>query len=339
MADLDPFIRRMPKAELHMHLEGCIEPATMFTLAERNGVELPWPSPQALARAYRFDSLQSFLDLYFQGCQVLRQGVDFFQVTREYLARAHADGVIHAEIFLGPQSFLDQGVPLGDIIDGVLSAFADAALACAMSGGLIVSTHRHRSEAEAFALLDALMPFRERILGIGMGGAEIAHPPAKFTRYFAECRRRGFRTCIHAGEEGPADYVRQAFEALRVDRIDHGIACMDDAALVARLAAARVPLTVCPVSNVKLKVVETLEDHPLRRMLAAGLNVSVHSDDPPYFGAYVADNLVQCRDALGLTRDEVVTLARNSLASSFAPPAVMASHLARLASFIGREDG
>lgn len=334
MPDMGAFIRGLPKAELHMHLEGCIEPETMFTLAERNGVELPWPSPQALARRYDFDNLQGFLDLYFQGCRVLRTGLDFFDVTTDYLKRAHRDGVIHAEIFLGPQSFTEQGTPLEDIVSSIEAAYANAGLGFGITGGLIVSTHRHRSEADAFALLDSLMPFQGRILGIGMGGAELPHPPSKFMRYFEECRRRGFRTCIHAGEEGPADYVRQAFEDLRVDRIDHGIACMDDPDLVARLAAARVPLTVCPVSNVKLKVTERLEDHPLRRMLAAGLNVSVHSDDPPYFGAYAADVLIQSQQALGLTHDEVVTLARNSLESAFVSAEQIGGYVARLERYV-----
>lgn len=317
MTDLTNFIRGIPKAELHVHIEGTLEPRMLFDLAARNGVALRWRSPEALRNAYAFDDLQSFLDLYYEGCGVFARGQDFYDVTRAYLRRAHEENVVRAEMALGPQSFTERGIALGAIMDGVLGAIDDARKDCGISAGFIVSTHRHRSEADAFALLESVMPWRERIVAIGMGGPEVAHPPAKFARYFTECRRRGFRTCIHAGEEGPAGYVRQAVDLLGVDRIDHGNACLADEDLVATLAARQIALTICPVSNVKLKVVDSLDRHPLRRLLAAGLKVSINSDDPSYFQAYVTDNYLQCQSALGLVRDEIVTLARNSLSSVF----------------------
>jgi len=333
VTDIETFIRGMPKAELHVHIEGTIEPPMMFALAERNRVELPWRSPEALEGAFAFDDLQSFLDIYFAGCRVMVQGQDFYDVTKAYLRRAHADNVVRAEVFLGPQGFTDR-TPLAEIMEAVLHAIDDAGQDCGIRGGLIVSTHRHRPEKDAFALLDSIMPWRERIIGIGMGGPERPNPPSKFTRYFQECRRRGLRTTIHAGEEGPAEYVRQAVEVLAVDRIDHGNAALSDQALVSLLAERQIPLTVCPVSNVKLKVVNELADHPLRRMLAAGLNVSLHSDDPPYFGAYINENYVQCQKALGLPLDQIVTLARNSLTSSWATQSEMSDQLSRLERYV-----
>ncbi|KAL3445832.1 adenine deaminase [Aspergillus insuetus] len=330
MDRIQDFIRGISKAELHMHIEGCIEPDLMFALASRNGVSLPWESPEALRDAYKFDDLQSFLSLYFEGCKVLVTTQDFYDVTYAYLERAHTDNVVRAELFIGPQTFIEKGVPLSDLIEGVLAAFRDAERALGISAGLIISTHRHRSEADALSLLDQIMPWKDHIIGIGMGGAEVPHPPSKFARYFAVCRERGFRTCIHAGEEGPSDYVRQAVEDLQVDRIDHGIACLEDAALVAQLIARRIPLTVCPVSNVKLGVVPSLDVHPLRDLLDAGVVVTINSDDPPYFGAYINDNFLRCQAALGLDFDQITTLARNSIIASFLPEEARRALLSRL---------
>lgn len=317
MENIQDFIRGIPKAELHMHLEGCIEPDMMFALAERNGIPLRWKSPETLRDAYKFNDLQSFLALYFEGCKVLVKRQDFYDVTFAYLKRAHAENVVRAELFIGPQTFTENGTPLPELMEGVLGAIHDAEQTLGISAGLIISTHRHRTEEEALQLLDSIMPWKDRIIGIGMGGPEMPNPPSKFVNYFKTCRERGFRTCIHAGEEGPSDYVRQAIEKLQVDRIDHGIACLSDAGLVAELVEKRIPLTVCPVSNLKLNVVSSITSHPLRKLLDAGVKVSINSDDPPYFGAYINDNFIQSQAALDLSIHDIITLARNSISSSF----------------------
>jgi adenosine deaminase len=311
------FVRSLPKAELHMHLEGSLEAELLFQLAERNDVALPWRSVEALRAAYRFDGLQSFLDLYYQGCQVLVREQDFYDLTRAYLARAHADGVVRAEAFFGPQSFTERGIPMGDILGGILRAMDDARADDGLSAGVVLTAQRHRTEADAFALLDAVSPWADQITGFGLGGAEVGNPPSKFTRYFRELHRLGFNTTAHAGEEGPASYVREAVELLEVDRIDHGIRALDEPDVVELLAASGIPLTVCPLSNVTLKAVPALGDHPLPAMLAAGLNVTINSDDPAYFGGYVLDNYVQCAEAFDLSADTLTTLAANSIAASF----------------------
>jgi adenosine deaminase len=329
-ADLDAFIRGIPKAELHMHLEGSIEAEMLFAIAQRNNVPLRWPSEEALRGAYEFDDLQSFLNLYYEGCRVLATERDFYDITLAYLRRAHQDRVLHAELFVGPQSFTDRGIDIAVIMNGVLGAMQDARRDMGISAGLLVSAQRHRTEAAALELLDSVMPWADRITGFGLGGAERGNPPARFIGYFRTCRERGFRVTAHAGEEGPADYVRQAVELLHVDRIDHGNACLDYSELVQALAARRIPLTVCPLSNVKLQVVPSLAAHPLLAMLRAGLNVTVNSDDPSYFGGYVGDNLVQCQRVLGLSVVDIVALARNSFAAAFMPPADIAAGLAQV---------
>jgi adenosine deaminase len=312
------FIDGLPLAELHMHLEGALEPELMLTLARRNGVALAWTSVEEIRAAYRFSGLQSFLDLYFAGCGVLAGEQDFYDLTRDYLTRADADGIVRAEVFLGPQSFTERGIGVREVLDGILRAFDDAAAETGIGGGLIVSTHRHRSEADALALLDSVLPWADRILGIGMGGPEVGNPPSKFARFFHACKENGLRTTVHAGEEGPAAYVREAVEILDVDRIDHGNAALTDAGLTALLAERAVPLTVCPLSNLMLGVVPSMAAHPLRAMLDAGLNVSVHSDDPGYFGGGAKENLACTQEALDLSVDELIVLARNSFRSSWA---------------------
>jgi adenosine deaminase len=328
-------VRALPKAELHVHLEGCLEADLLFALAARNDVALPWASVDELRRAYRFDDLQSFLALYFAGCRVLCRERDFYDVTRAYLSRAHADGVVRAETFLGPQSFTERGIPIDDVLGGIWRAMEDAEADDGISCGLLVSAHRHRSEADAFALLESVLPWADRIAGFGLGGAEVGNPPSKFQAYFDELHRLGFNTTAHAGEEGPADYVRAAFELLGVDRIDHGLSSLDDPALVDELVAAATPLTVCPVSNVKLKVVSAIATHPLPAMLAAGLNVTLNSDDPAYFEGYLLDTYLQCAGAFGLSVDVVAQLAANSIAASFMPAAAKQRHLAHIAQLTG----
>lgn len=331
---LEAFARHLPKAELHAHLEGCLSPDLMFTLARRNGIALPWQDPHALAAEYRFQDLQSFLNLYFQGCKVLVTERDFYDLTRHYLARAHADHVVRAEMFIGPQSFVERGVPIQALMDGVLAAVADATAQDGISAGLLVSVHRHRSQEDALRTLDSVAPWADRIAGIGMGGPEIPHPPSGFVDFFRAARQQGFKTTVHAGEEGPAHYVRQALDLLQVDRIDHGNACLADPQLVRDLADRKIGLTVCPVSNLALKGVPSLSAHPLRAMLAAGLCASVHSDNPPYFDAYVNDNYVRCLHALDLTRDELTTLARNSLSACFSEAEEKGRLIAQLDAYV-----
>jgi len=334
MAVSDAFIRSMPKAELHMHLEGSIEAEQLLAIAERNGLRPRWDTPEALRAAYQFRNLQAFLDLYYEGCRVLMQERDFYDVTRAYLRRAHEDAVARAELFIGPQSFFERGIAIDVVMQGVLAAMRDAEREDGISVGLLVSAQRHRSEAEALDLLDAVMPWADQIAGFGLGGAEVGNPASRFRNYFSTCRDRGFRTCVHAGEEGPAAYVREAIDLLEVDRIDHGNACMAEPALVREIVARGTPLTVCPLSNVRLKVVPSLAKHPLRAMLDAGLNVTMNSDDPAYFGGYVNDNFIQCRDALALSDEHVVTLARNSLKACFLPPADIARLVTRLDDYV-----
>jgi adenosine deaminase len=319
VADLDAFIRGLPKAELHMHLEGSIEPQLMLDLARRNAIKLRWETKEQLRAAYQFTNLQSFLDLYFEGCRVLVTQQDFYDVTRAYLRRASQDGVIRAEIFFGPQSFSQRGVAIEVMMDGILEGIDDGSRQHGISVGLLVSAHRHRSEADALAMLDQVMPWADRIAGIGMGGPEVGNPPSGFVRFFQAARDRGFRTTVHAGEEGPPAYIREAVALLKVERIDHGVTCMSDPALVRELAERQIPLTVCPLSNARLKVVPALEQHPLPAMLAAGLNVSINSDDPAYFGGYIGDNYSECARVLRLTSDDLVTIAANSIRSSFLP--------------------
>ena len=316
----EQFLAGLPKAELHMHIEGSIEPELFLRLARRNGVAIRWQTQEELRAAYRFTDLQDFLTLYYDGCRVLLQGQDFHEVTRDYLRRAHADRVLHAEMFLGPQGHTSRGVPLAVVMDGVLGAMDAASAEDGISSGLIVVVQRHRSEGEALALLEDLRPWYGRLLGFGLGGAELGNPPAKFAEFFRRCRERGFKVVAHAGEEGPAAYVREAVELLQVQRLDHGNTCLDDPALVEQLVQRRIPLTVCPLSNLRLQVVPSMAAHPLRRLMEAGLCVTVNSDDPSYFGGYVNDNYLACQQALGLGRDEIVSLARNSFEAAFITP-------------------
>lgn len=313
----EAYIRGLPKTDLHMHLEGSIEPELMLELAERNGVSLRWDTADALRAAYSFHDLQSFLDLYFEGCKVLVTEQDFRDITSAYLARAHLDGVVHAELFIGPQSFTERGIPIDALMRGVLGAMDEARARHDITSGLLISVHRHRTEGEAMAVLDQVLPWRDRIVGVGMGGPEVSYPPSRFARFYSAARQLGFRTCVHAGEEGPAAYVREAVEILQVDRIDHGNASMADPTLVRELVERRIPLTVCPLSNVRLRVVPNMIEHPLKSMLEAGLHITVNSDDPPYFGGYVTENLLACYHALDLSIANVVRIVRNGIEASF----------------------
>lgn len=309
--------RRIPKAELHIHIEGSLEPELIFRLAERNGVQLQYPSVEALRHAYAFTDLQSFLDIYYAGASVLLKEDDFYDMAWAYFERAKADNVVHAELFFDPQTHTDRGVDIGVVIRGLRRACTDAERKLDISSALILCFLRHLSEADAFVTLEAALPYRSEFIGVGLDSSEVGHPPSKFSRVFARCRELGLRIVAHAGEEGPPSYIWEALDDLKVERIDHGVRCLEDAALVARLAKERIPLTVCPLSNLKLCVVNDLQDHPLKRMLNAGLCATVNSDDPAYFGGYMNANFEQCVTALELSEADVRQLARNSFEASF----------------------
>src|SRR4051794_41181046 len=298
----------------------------MFELAERNRVTLTYPDVDAVRRAYVFDDLQSFLDVYYAGCSVLVTADDFADLTRAYLRRATSDGVRHAEVFFDPQTHTDRGIPIGVVIDGITAALAAGERDLGVTSGLILCFLRHLSADAAMATLESALPFRDRIVAVGLDSAERGHPPDDFRAVFDRARAEGFLTVAHAGEEGPADYIRQALDHLRVRRVDHGVRCLEDPDLVDRLVREQVPLTVCPLSNVKLGVVADLAAHPLRRMLELGLCVTVNSDDPAYFGGYVAENYRATAAALGLTDDQLRTLAHNSFAAAFLDDATRARH-------------
>ncbi|WP_339348432.1 adenosine deaminase [uncultured Sphingomonas sp.] len=324
------FIAALPKAELHLHIEGSLEPELMFALAARNGVAIPYASVEEVRAAYAFSNLQDFLDIYYAGADVLRTRADFHDLAVAYFDRAAADGVVHAEIMFDPQTHTARGIPFADVIEGLLSAMTEAEARHGMTSALIMSFLRHLSEEEAFATLEEATPWLERITAVGLDSSEVGHPPEKFARVFAAARGRGLKLVAHAGEEGPPEYVRQALDVLAVDRIDHGNRSLEDAALVERLAREGMTLTVCPLSNLKLCVVDRIEDHPIDAMLAQGLRATINSDDPAYFGGYVADNYRAVAAARGLDRAALATLARNSFTGSFLPPDAIAAHLARV---------
>jgi adenosine deaminase len=302
----------------------------MFRLAARNGITLRYRSEEELRGAYHFTNLQSFLDVYYAGLTVLLKERDFHDMTAAYLHRAHADNVVHTEVFISPQAHTRRGVPLGAVIEGIDAALQAARRDFGLTSRLILGIQRQWSEDEALAMLEAARPWRERVAGIGMGGPEVPNPPRKFARAFERARALGWRTVAHAGEEGPAAFVAETIDVLKVDRVDHGVRCEEDPALVARLAQEQIPLTVCPISNVKLHVFPDLASHNLKRLLDAGVCVTVNSDDPSYFLGYVNDNYLACQEALGLSREDVYALARNSFTAAFLDDAERAKHIAKL---------
>jgi adenosine deaminase len=320
---LDGFIAGMPKTELHLHIEGTLEPELMFALAQRNQVELPYSSVAALRAAYDFSDLQSFLDLYYAGANVLRTEADFYDMTAAYIARARADNVRHAEIFFDPQTHTERGIAMATVFAGIARALREARERDGFGSVMIMSFLRHLSEEDAFATLEAALPLREQYadlwLGIGLDSSERGNPPEKFARVYARCGELGFRLVAHAGEEGPPAYVIGALDVLKVERIDHGVRSEEDPALMQRLARERVPLTVCPLSNLKLCVVDDMARHNLARLLDAGLAVTVNSDDPAYFGGYMTANYLAVTHALNLSRQQVLQLARNGIDASFLP--------------------
>jgi adenosine deaminase len=311
------FVRRIPKAELHLHIEGTLEPEMMFALAERNGIELPYPSVEEVRRAYEFENLQSFLDIYYAGAAVLRTETDFYDLASTYLQRAAAENVRRAEIFFDPQTHLARGIPFATVINGLHGATVDRRRELNISSALILCFLRDLTSTDAMDTLEQALPFRDKIIGIGLDSAEISNPPGKFVEVFRRARDAGLLPVAHAGEEGSADYIREALDQLGALRIDHGVHCLEDADLTRRLAEEQIPLTVCPLSNVKLGVFPSLEAHNIRLLMEKGLCVTINSDDPAYFGGYVSDNLAAVQSAFELNQQEIFRLARNSFRASF----------------------
>jgi adenine deaminase len=332
--DLAAFASALPKAELHLHIEGTLEPELMFELARRNGVSLPHASVEGVRRAYVFSDLESFLEIYYTGCRVLLNEQDFYEMTWAYFTRAAAQGVRHAEIFFDPQTHTDRGVPFETVITGIHRALQDVQSRLGITSGLILCFLRHLSAEAALRTLSEALPFREWILAVGLDSSEVGHPPAKFKDVYDRARESGLLAVAHAGEEGPPAYVWQALDILKARRIDHGVRCVEDERLVGRLVEEQIPLTVCPLSNVKLRVFPNLRTHNLKQMLDRGLLVTVNSDDPAYFGGYVADNLQAVAAALNLSREQLIALARNSFVASFLPQAEKRRHLDQIDRFL-----
>jgi adenine deaminase len=331
---LPELLRRIPKAELHIHIEGSLEPEMIFKLAQRNGVSIPYASVEDLRKAYAFTNLQSFLDIYYAGASVLLKEQDFYDMAWAYLEKAALDNVIRAEIFFDPQTHTARGVSMETVVTGLSRACKEAKAGLGVDAELILCFLRHLSEQEAFETLEAALPYRNHFIGVGLDSSEVGHPPEKFTRVFAKCKDLGFRLVAHAGEEGPPEYIWSALDVLKVERIDHGVQSTRDAALMQRLAKDRIPLTVCPLSNQKLKVFPDLRDHSLRKLLDAGLCAMINSDDPAYFGGYMNDNWLATFSALGLDASHAVQLAKNSFEASFCDAAMKRKYHDRVSAVV-----
>ena len=325
--DYEELIKAIPKAELHLHIEGTLEPELMLQLAERNGVRLPYDGVEEIRRAYQFTDLQSFLDIYYAGAAVLQNQQDFHDLTYAYLERAAADNVRHVEIFFDPQTHTDRGIAFTTVLDGIHRALEAGLSQLGISYRLIMCFLRHLSADEAMATLDSALPHKDRLHAVGLDSSEVGHPPSRFTEVFDRARAAGLLTVAHAGEEGPPEYIREALDLLKVRRIDHGVRCLEDPELVERLVAEEIPLTVCPLSNVKLRVFDTLQQHNLLELLDAGLHVTVNSDDPAYFGGYIGENYLQTQHALGLDASHLRTLAKNAFTASFLSQEAISRHL------------
>jgi adenosine deaminase len=315
--DYPALIKEMPKAELHLHIEGTLEPELMMQLAKRNGIRIPYDSVEEVRRAYEFTNLQSFLDIYYAGAAVLQTRQDFHDLTYAYLERAAADNVRHVEIFFDPQTHTERGIAFTTVLDGIYGALKASEAELGITFRLILCFLRHLSADEAMATLKLALPHKARLHAVGLDSSEVGNPPSRFTRVFDRARDAGLLTVAHAGEEGPPEYIREALDLLKVRRIDHGVRCLEDPELVERLVTEQIPLTVCPLSNIKLRVFDTLEQHNLAQLLDAGLCVTVNSDDPAYFGGYIGDNFLQVQKALGLDASKLQTLARNAFTASF----------------------
>lgn len=330
MNPIDKFIENMPKVELHLHIEGSLEPELMFKLAQRNNIAIPFNSVADVRRAYNFSNLQDFLDIYYQGMNVLRTEQDFYDLTMAYLERVAAQNVVHTEIFFDPQGHTERGIPFETALNGITRALDDGRKNFGMTSQLIMCFLRHLSEESALKTLEQALPFKDRIMGVGLDSSEMGHPPSKFSRVFAKARAEGFVIVAHAGEEGPPDYVWQALDDLKIQRMDHGNRSLEDPALVKRIAHDGIALTVCPLSNLKLCVVKDMKDHPIKRMLDLGLKATVNSDDPSYFGGYMNENYKAIAHALNLSRADIITLAKNGVQASFIPAAAKQKFLSDL---------
>ena len=339
MTDLDAFISRLPKAELHLHIEGSLEPEQMFAFARRNRVAIPFASVEEIRAAYSFSNLQDFLDIYYQGAHVLRTEEDFRDLAAAYFDRAAADHVRHAEIFFDPQTHTDRGIPFGVVADGLLAGMADAERQHGLTSQLILCFLRHLDEEAAFATLKAAEPWLDHIAAVGLDSSELGHPPAKFERVFARAGEMGLLRVAHAGEEGPPAYIHEALDLLHIDRLDHGNRSLEDAALTTRLARSGMTLTVCPLSNLKLCVIDDIDAHPIETMLRLGLRATINSDDPAYFGGYVNDNYRALIPAGRLDAADFATLARNSFLGSFLDDVAVSRHLAALDAYVQGERG
>lgn len=331
---MQTFIENLPKAELHLHIEGTFEPELMFEIAQRNEIDLPFEDVEALRKAYDFSRLQDFLDIYYQGMNVLREEQDFYDLTWAYLTRIHKQNVLHTEIFFDPQGHTDRGIPFETALNGIYNALQDGQKQLGISFGLIMCFLRHLDEEAAMATLDQALAHKDKIIGVGLDSSEMGHPPEKFANVFARAKAEGFHIVAHAGEEGPPEYVRQALDVLHVERIDHGNRALEDDALTQRIAESGMALTVCPLSNLKLCVVDDLTNHPIKKMLKAGLKATINSDDPAYFGGYMNENFGQLAEAVGLTRDEIATLARNGFEATFLPKDQQQALVAKLDAYL-----
>lgn len=317
MISMEDFIRGIPKAELHLHIEGTFEPELMFAVAKRNNIRLRYGSVQEIRAAYEFTGLQDFLDIYYEGAGILTTEQDFYDLTLAYLRKARSQNVLHSEIFCDPQTHTARGVKFSTVMEGIHRAITDAAEESGISARLIICFLRHLDESAAMETLDEALAYKDRITAVGLDSTEIGHPPSKFRGVFDRARGEGFLTVAHAGEEGPAEYIRQALDLLKVSRIDHGIRCLDDTALIDELARRRIPLTVCPLSNLRLRVTGAMESHPVGEMMRRGLMVTINSDDPAYFGGYVNENYIAVAGAFNMTREDIGRLAKNSFTASF----------------------
>ena len=329
-------IKDLPKAELHIHIEGSLEPEMMFDLAQRNGITLPYADVGSIRDAYQFDCLQDFLDLYYQGMSVLQTKQDFHDLTWAYLLRCREDNVVHTEIFFDPQGHTVRGVSFETVFEGIWSALRQGEQQLGISSRIIMCFLRHLEQEDAFATLEEAGPFLDRIAGVGLDSSEVGHPPSKFFSVFERAGELGLKRVAHAGEEGPPEYIYEALDGLQVDRIDHGNRSLEDPALIGRLVDLKMPLTVCPQSNLRLAVIRDMQDHPIRQMLAAGLRASVNSDDPAYFGAYVNDNFNALVEAVDLSADEITTLVTNSFKASFLDKESKQRHLEAVQAVAGR---
>lgn len=327
-------IQAMPKAELHVHIEGTFEPELMFAIAQRNEIAIPYQSVEEVRQAYNFHNLQSFLDIYYAGANVLIYEQDFYDLAWAYFEKCTEDNVVHTEMFFDPQTHTDRGIAFETVLNGLQRACDDAAEKLGITSHLIMCFLRHLSEAAAFETLEQALPYKDQIIGVGLDSSEVGHPPSKFERVFAKAREAGFLIVAHAGEEGPAEYVWEALDLLKVNRIDHGVRSEEDPALMQRLIAEKMPLTVCPLSNLKLCVVDDMQQHNIRRLLQQGVQVTVNSDDPSYFGGYMNDNFIAIAEALDLSNDELKQLAINSFEASFISEADKANWISKIKALV-----